>query len=216
MASFAQRDAAARNVLVDAVGDRPVRRVLDVGCGAGQDLLPFLDETMALCVGIDVASGLGQIEGGEPLSQRRARFVRATGERMPFANDSFDVVICRVALPYMDNKKTIAEVGRILKPGGVFLLKTHRFRFYLEMIWSRSKTLNPKLIAYPLICLAAGLWHELTGRQLQRGFWHGKEIFQTRRFLEREFRRQGLSIKKLLPDSNSLAQSQFVEKSLNA
>ncbi|MBK8302178.1 MAG: class I SAM-dependent methyltransferase [Chloracidobacterium sp.] len=155
LASFAQRDAAARNVLVDAVGDRPVRRVLDVGCGAGQDLLPFLDETMALCVGIDVASGLGQIEGGEPLSQRRARFVRATGERMPFANDSFDVVICRVALPYMDNKKTIAEVGTILKPGGVFLLKTHRFRFYLEMIWSRSKTLNPKLIAYPLICLAA-------------------------------------------------------------
>jgi len=107
LANFAQRDAVGRNVLVDAVSDRPVRRVLDVGCGAGQDLLPFLDETMALCVGIDVAPGIGQIKGGGSLGHRKARFVRATGERMPFANDSFDVVFCRVALPYMDNKKPI-------------------------------------------------------------------------------------------------------------
>jgi hypothetical protein len=32
-------------------------------------------------------------------------------------------------------------------------------------------------IAYPLICLAASCWHPLTGRQLQKGFRQGKEIF---------------------------------------
>ena len=114
---------------------------------------------------------------------------------LPFADKSFDVVLCRVALPYMNNRRTIAEVARILKPNGVFLLKTHAPPFYSAMLKERIKTFHPKQIAYPLICVAGSIFHHLSGRQLENGFWKGKEIFQTRRFLEKEFAKNGLEIK---------------------
>jgi len=69
-----------------------------------------------------------------------------------------------------------------------------------------------RFIAYPLICLAASFWHLLTGRQLQKGFWQEKEIFQTRSFLEREFARNKLRIKGCLPDNNPQTPSFIVVK----
>src|SRR5688500_10909613 len=124
--NYANRDKASRYLLFDAVKDLNIKRVLDVGCGAGQELLPFLEKTGAFCVGIDIAGELGKVTGkffDENGFSERANFARSKGEELPFAGESFDVVLCRVALPYMNNRQTIAEIARILKPGGVFLLK---------------------------------------------------------------------------------------------
>ena len=82
----------------------------------------------------------------------------------------------------MNNRETIAEVARILRPEGIFLLKTHAPAFYFGMIKQRLKTLNPKQIAYPVICLTGGSFHSLTGKQPQKGFWKGKEIFSNAEF----------------------------------
>jgi len=195
--TYGKRNADERNILFDALAGATIGRVLDLGCGPGQELIPFLVNSDAVCVGVDIADALGQVAipfFREEGFATRANFVQATGERLPFADASFDVVLCRVALPYMNNRGTIAEVGRILSPGGTFLLKTHAPAFYIGMIGERLKTLNPKQLAYPVICLAAGLWHLATGRQLTSGIWKGKEIFQTRQFLEREFATHGLRI----------------------
>jgi ubiquinone/menaquinone biosynthesis C-methylase UbiE len=212
LADFRSKDAAGRNLLVDAVKDRPVEAVLDVGCGAGQELLPFLEKTGAFCVGIDSGEKLGKVT--QPISAETERlvFVRSTGEKLPFAAASFDVVLCRVALPYMNNRETIAEVSRILKPNGIFLLKTHAPLFYLGMMQQRLKTLSAKQMAYPLICLAASFWHLLTGKQLQKGFWQGKEIFQTRSFLEKETAKNNLKIEGVLPDNNRQTPSFMIVK----
>jgi ubiquinone/menaquinone biosynthesis C-methylase UbiE len=201
--NFAQRDAASRYLLVNAV--KNPKRVLDVGCGAGQELLPFLEKTAAFCVGIDVADELGKVtkdvfRGGN--FEKRYGFVRSKGEKMPFADESFDVVLCRVALPYMNNRRAFAEISRILKTGGVFLLKTHAPAFYFGMIRQRISMFSPKQIAYPLICLAGGIVHSVSGMQLQNGFWAGKEIYQTRRFIEKECARNGLKIEGFLADDN--------------
>ena len=203
--NYAQRDEASRYLLFDAVKDLNIQRVLDVGCGAGQELLPFLEKSEAFCVGIDVAGELGKVTGnffaGKGFSER-ANFARSKGEDLPFAGESFDVVLCRVALPYMNNRRTIAEIARILKPGGVFLLKIHAPPFYLGMIRERLPKLSLKQIAYPLICLTGSAWHLLTGKQLQKGFWKGKEVFQTRGFLRRECEKNGLRIERELADTN--------------
>ncbi|MEP7038271.1 MAG: hypothetical protein ABI891_08000 [Acidobacteriota bacterium] len=45
IANFAQKDAAKCCLLVDAVVDLKSEKVLDFGCGAGQELLPFLEKT---------------------------------------------------------------------------------------------------------------------------------------------------------------------------
>ena len=209
---YAEREAPGRYLLVDAVKERKPARVLDLGCGAGQELLAFLDSTGALCVGVDPAAELGKITARMFAGKERVAFVRGMGEKLPFADASFDVVLCRVALPYMNNRQAIAEIARLLKPDGVLLLKTHAPAFYAGMIGERLKTRSPRQLAYPLICLAASFWHQLTGRQLQKGFWQGKEIFQTRAFLEREFAKNGLAIEGVLPDDNRRTPSLIVVK----
>lgn len=212
LANHASKDAASRYLLCDAVKDLDVKRVLDIGCGAGQELLPFLEKTSAFCVGIDTSAGLADVAKEVFGDEERVAAVRSEGELLPFDNDSFDVILCRVALPYMHNRKAIAEVARVLKPGGVYLLKTHAPPFYVGMIRERLRTFSPKQLAYPLICLAGSFWHSVTGRQLRKGFWQGKEIFQTQVFLEKEFRRNGMRIIGFLADNNPRSPSYVVEK----
>jgi ubiquinone/menaquinone biosynthesis C-methylase UbiE len=213
--NFAQKDAAKKRLLVDAVKDLQPQRILDLGCGAGQDVLPFVEKTNAFCVGLDHAAELGAVVktvfGQNDLKDRTA-FVRSVGERLPFADASFDVVLCRVALPYMNNRQTIAEVARVLKPNGVFLLKTHAPAFYFNLLKSRTKTFNTKQIAYPLICLAGSFWHQLTGKQLTKGFWAGKEIFQTKAFLRSECAKNNLRIERELADTNRQTPSFYIRK----
>jgi ubiquinone/menaquinone biosynthesis C-methylase UbiE len=218
LANYEKRDAASRFLLYEAVKDLQIERVLDVGCGAGQELFPFLEKSNAFCVGIDIAGELGKITSAifsKKDFSNKVKFARSKGECLPFADESFDVVLCRVALPYMNNRKTIAEVARILKPNGVFLLKTHAPPFYSAMLKERIKTLNPKQIAYPLICAAASFYHQVSGKQLETGFWKGKEIFQTRGFLEQEFAKNGLQIKDELSDTNPLSPSFMIIKNVN-
>ncbi|HSK70470.1 MAG TPA: class I SAM-dependent methyltransferase [Pyrinomonadaceae bacterium] len=213
--NFARKDAERRYLLVNAVKDKKVERVLDIGCGAGQELLPFLEKTEAFCVGLDAAEEFGEV-GTEFFAAKgfteNFALIRSQGEKLPFEEESFDVVLCRVALPYMNNRRTIAEIARIMRSGGVFLLKTHAPAFYFVMLWQRLKTFNPKQIAYPLICLTGSVWHQFTGRQLQKGFWKGKEVFQTERFLEKEFEKHGLRIEGFLSDTNPQTPSFVVVK----
>lgn len=202
---YERTETAEKNLLVDAVQNASAQTILDLGCGAGQDILPFVEQTAAFCVGLDYAAELGavteKIFGNEKFANRTA-FVRSTGERMPFADASFEVVLCRVALPYMHNRRTFSEVARVLKPNGVFLLKTHAPAFYIALLKDRLKTFNPRQIAYPLICLAGSLWHQTTGDQLTKGFWAGKEVYQTKSFVERECAKNNLRVERELADTN--------------
>jgi ubiquinone/menaquinone biosynthesis C-methylase UbiE len=212
---YAAKDAAGRGFLVDAVGDLKIGRVLDIGCGAGQELLPFVEKKGAYAVGIDIGAELGRI-GRATADNFECRdkmsFSRAKGEQLPFANESFDLVLCRIALPYMHNRRTLAEVARVLKKGGKFILKTHAPMFFVALLRDRLKTLNPKQVAYPLICLFNGTVHNLTGRQFEGGFWEGKQVFQTRAFLEREFSKHGMRIEGTLPDDNIQSPSFLIVK----
>ncbi|MDQ2747004.1 MAG: methyltransferase domain-containing protein [Acidobacteriota bacterium] len=215
MDKYARTDAAEKNLLVDALKNTNPRTILDLGCGAGQDILPFIERTDAFCVGLDYAAELGAVVKnvfGRDELKNRAAFARATGERMPFADASFDAVLCRVALPYMHNRRTFAEVARILKPNGVFLLKTHAPAFYFALLKERLKTFNPKQIAYPLICLAGSVWHQTSGKQLTQGFWAGKEIFQTAAFVRSECAKNNLKIERELADTNRQTPSFFIRK----
>ncbi|HQU81982.1 MAG TPA: class I SAM-dependent methyltransferase [Pyrinomonadaceae bacterium] len=213
---YERRDEASRNLLFDAVKDKKLERILDVGCSIGHEFFPFLEKSDAVCYGVDIAEELGVLTKkifAEKYAER-VHFVRSTGEFLPFADKSFDAVLCRVTIPYMNNKMAIAEVARVLKKGGVYLLKTHAPPFYFRMIAERAKSLNPKQVAYPVICLAASIFHSATGKQLENGIWRGKEIFQTRNFLEKEFAKHGMKIEKELADTNPQSPSYFVVKTV--
>jgi SAM-dependent methyltransferase len=95
-------------------------RVLDIGCGEGQvgRLAAGLD-TVEMVVGIDQA--WAQVHE----AARRGggiRVTRAEAAALPFSNASFDAAVaCLVFEHIPDAARAIAEVGRVLEPGGRFL-----------------------------------------------------------------------------------------------
>jgi ubiquinone/menaquinone biosynthesis C-methylase UbiE len=101
-----------------------VKRVLDIGCGAGQTLIAACPDRD--CVGVDVDPAALRL--GRTLAQP-IRFVAARAESLPFSNARFDLVIARVSLPYTNIPRALAEIHRVLAPGGRVWMTLHRLRF---------------------------------------------------------------------------------------
>ncbi|MEH2329792.1 class I SAM-dependent methyltransferase [Nostoc sp.] len=96
-------------------------QVLDLCCGSGQTT-EFLVKYSQNVTGLDASpKSLQRARQNVPL----ASYVEAFAEKMPFADNLFDVVHISVALHEMQPqqlRKIISEVYRVLKPGGVFTL----------------------------------------------------------------------------------------------
>jgi len=95
------------------------RRIVDVGCGAGQTLIASRLPEDVIAVGVDCDQGalsLGR------LLYPRLRLARARGESLPLPTAYFDLAISRVALPYMRTGAALAEMARVLRPGGRLLV----------------------------------------------------------------------------------------------
>ncbi|MBW4446141.1 MAG: class I SAM-dependent methyltransferase [Spirirestis rafaelensis WJT71-NPBG6] len=96
-------------------------KILDLCCGSGQATQVLVKYSQNV-TGLDAS----------PLSLKRARqnvpqaqYVEAFAEKMPFADNEFDVVHTSVALHEMQPeqlRQIIKEVYRVLKPGGIFTL----------------------------------------------------------------------------------------------
>jgi ubiquinone/menaquinone biosynthesis C-methylase UbiE len=199
---------------VNSVAGRGVRYVLDLGCGAGQELLPFAVELGAVCVGVDVADEVG-LAGRELFAGQapnaRVSFLRSEAESLPFLKNSFDVVICRLALPYTDNAQCLSEVERVLRPGGIFLLKTHHARYYLRKLQDGLRRLQLCSALHAGRVLIAGFIYLVSGQQ-PRATLPSRETFQTVALLRRELERLGFEILRELSDSNPRTPSFLIIK----
>ena len=200
---------------LEAVAGLDVARVLDVGCGAGQQLLPFVTRLGACGVGLDPSPEVGH--AGRELFEAhtpnaRVAFLRGSAERLPFSADSFDVVICRLVLPYTDNVRTLSEIARVLRPGGALLLKIHHPRFYLRKFAQGLKMRDVRHSVHAARVLLAGMVYHATGRQPHNRLTAGGETFQTPWLLRRELARQGFRISRELPDTEKITPSFLIIK----
>ncbi len=100
--------------------------ILDLGCGTGQ-LTGRLGETFptAVVVGADLSDGMleraiERTDDEDPsASHQPLAFVRADAQQIPFADSSFDAVVCTESFHwYRDQAAAVAEIARILEPGG--------------------------------------------------------------------------------------------------
>lgn len=115
--SDAQRAAWTTRV-ADWAGSTPID-ALDVGCGTGFFSL-LLAEQGHRPVGVDVAeSMLALAREKTAAAGLNATFRTADAERLPFDDDSFDLVVERhVIWTLPDPASALAEWARVLRPGG--------------------------------------------------------------------------------------------------
>jgi len=99
------------------------RRVLDLGCAWGfgtRSLTPG-----RYVVGVDVSEAYIRRAAR---TVKNARFLRALADRVPLRDGSFDAIACLDVLEHVpDERALLAEVHRLLRPGGVLLISVpHR------------------------------------------------------------------------------------------
>jgi SAM-dependent methyltransferase len=113
----------------------PGDKVLDLGCGEGRHAI-----TAYLKEGVDVyaldlsmndlrtaQTRFGEFEDSADES-RTVTFVCSSGLALPFADASFDKVVCAEVLEHIpDYQSVLKEINRVLKPGGQFAVSVPRF-----------------------------------------------------------------------------------------
>jgi ubiquinone/menaquinone biosynthesis C-methylase UbiE len=159
-------------------------RILALGCGTGRRPVRANVSDKDDVVGVDIDEPSLAI-ARESFPNRTFQYAR--GEALPFPDASFDRVVSAVALPYMDIPKTLAEVRRVLVPGGTVFFSVHAFRFTLSELGKAAP--RPVAMLYRLFVMLNGLWFHFTGRVLTVA---GRaESFQTKRGLQRALARAG-------------------------
>jgi SAM-dependent methyltransferase len=160
--------AAAGVVILNAMLNRPMvlpterfltsgsGRVLDVGAGSGRAAIGvLLARPGTTAVGVDIYSGSWGIDENTPDRFMRNARIAGVAERaaarvgdmrkLPFGDGEFDGVVSSYAIDHLrraERPNAIAEVARVLKPGGEFLL------MIIQVDW-KTWVVSPLLAHHP-------------------------------------------------------------------
>jgi SAM-dependent methyltransferase len=119
---------------------RPVHDVLDVFCGARpyEDLIP----SGARCVGLDIDDRYGVADVVSDVF-------------LPFPDDSFDLVLCTEAFHYVaDPRLGVAEIRRVLRPGGTVLIT-------VPLVWEYNPNILEHRYTGPELAALFSEWHDV-------------------------------------------------------
>jgi len=122
------------------------QRVLDLGCGEGRHAISAWLEAPVDTVGLDLSPADLRTAAGRaaefqpPAASARGSlgWVQGSGLTLPFADASFDRVICAEVLEHIpDYHRVLGEIRRVLRPGGVLAVSVPRF-FPEWLCWKLS------------------------------------------------------------------------------
>ncbi len=119
---------------MDSQIDWAGKEVLDLGC-AGGFMAEALDARGATVTGIDpAAEAIAAARAHASQTQRKISYDVGVGEALPYAEARFDAVVCVDVLEHVqDLPRVLAEVARVLRPGGLFLFDTINRNFLARL-----------------------------------------------------------------------------------
>jgi SAM-dependent methyltransferase len=173
--------------------------ILDVGCGNGAQLT-LLREAGHRGIGVEF----------DPEAARACRrighpVVIASADSLPFRSNSCPGILCKAVIPYTDEQLAIAEIGRVLAPGGVAVLYLHGIGYSLRYllrpdIWKRS--------VYAAKTIVNTVVYRVVRRRLP-GFL-GDTLFQSERRLGRCYLSAGLRLESTIPSRRFVGLPVFI------
>ncbi len=138
---------------LDEAGDLEGKWLLDIGCGRGE-LVCEAASRGAVAVGLDYAAAA--IEMAEerraalpPGARERVKLVRSDAKELPFPDASFDVVSLVDVYEHLHDYElefTLAEVRRLLRPGGYLLVHTGPNTWFYKYGYPPVRWLGRKIL----------------------------------------------------------------------
>jgi SAM-dependent methyltransferase len=188
--------------MIGLAGDVHGRRVLDAGCGSGF-LSAALRERGAIMTGFDSSPAMVEL-AERRLGQDVRLLVADLGEPLPFAGGAFDDVVGSLVLHYLkDWTAPLAELRRVLKPGGRLLLSVNHPMVY--------PAVNPGMDYFAL-----AQWSDdytFGGHTTQLTFWHRPLHAMTDAFTNAGFRLSVIGEPPLSPETpRELLPPQLVDR----
>ena len=131
------------------------KKILDLGCSTG-DLTAFFLNKSKEVYGVDIDKIL---IAKAKKKYDKIHFYCAKGEKIPFKNNFFDIVVMGDVLEHVsDEKKTLEEVYRVLNPNGALILSvphkglfrfidSFNMKFYFPKLYKlwKGKNYNPNV-----------------------------------------------------------------------
>ena len=122
---FTAAQAALTQQMLDLAALAPGQRVLDIGCGLGGTLAAINARCDGMTmVGVNVDPRQLQVcREIAPRSANTLAFVEADACALPFAEATFDRVLCvEAAFHFRSRRDFLAEAARVLRPGGLLVI----------------------------------------------------------------------------------------------
>jgi len=171
-------------------GDLDGKTILDVGCGPGILIDVLLKQSPKLIVALDIDTEWLNYTNKKYGNNKNVIVIRANAEHLPFKYAYFDLISCKVVLPYVpDETMAINGMCACLARGGVIFLGLHCMWYYIYLIFRRKDM--SKL--YATLSLLSGVIHQIIGKKMIVS----PDTYQTPSKLKKALEKQDMRIIKI-------------------
>ncbi|MBS2969644.1 class I SAM-dependent methyltransferase [Metabacillus sp. KIGAM252] len=142
------RQSASKSYLDKILLSKAIKKkvIVDLCCGPGATIQELLKEKPEKIYAIDESyTNLSFIDFIEQNENRTIiNKIYRNANSIPYEMENVDYVICRVSLQYLEVKKVLAEIYRILNKCGSFYAIVHGSGYPLDFIWRRKMLFKSK------------------------------------------------------------------------
>ncbi len=124
-------------------GLKDAKLTLDVGCGSGVVTRDIAHFTKGNVIGIDGSPDMIEVAEKVLKDCRNVKLMVGGAHRLPFKNNTFDIVTCNLLLMWADNPQNVVnEMARIVKPGGRVLASLEP-DYGGKLHWPENQKIDP-------------------------------------------------------------------------